>query len=139
MGSHLQLYASQNVILYEVKLWCELKTVDIVRAPSPAEQPAFDRVSAEMRVLEHTHSPDHLEHWASGGGIAAFPFLVCEAHLCTEKLIEKAYRAGREYQEMQKRHNPNSDYANHDWASDSAVKFLEDHIDYIVWGYNDGA
>lgn len=138
MGSHLQLYASKNVTLADARLWCELKTVDIIRAPTEIEEPRAARIQAEMNVLERTHSPHHLEHWASGGGIAAFPFLVCEAHICTDDLVDKAVRAGHEYQLSQKRHRPDSDYAKHDWGNDAAVHFLRNHIGYVVWGYNDG-
>jgi len=136
MGSHLQLYASKNVTLADARLWCELKTVDIIRSPSAAEEPRAGRIQAEMTVLERTHSPDHVECWC--GALQAFTFLNCEAHICTDDLVEKAVRHGDEYQDSQIRHNPNSDYAKHDWGNDIAVRFLRDHIGYVVWGYNDG-
>lgn len=133
MGQHLQLYASKNVSVQQAKTFCYWKVFDIISSPSEEEQSTILAVESVMRGP----ASDHLDHWASGGGVSAFPFL-CDAHECTDALIEEAVKAGRAYSEMQNNKNPGSTYAKHDWANDDAIQFLREHIGYVVWGYNDG-
>lgn len=136
MGQHLQICASKNISIEDAGVWWECRAWEILRSPSREQQLCVDRVQAEMDRIERTE--DHIEHWASGGGVACFGLLLDRARLCDLALISEAVEAGREYQEFQKKHNPGSAYAKHDWANDSAVEFLRSHIGYTIWAYNDG-
>lgn len=136
MGQHLQLYASKNITVEQAALWCHWRVQGIIAYPTKEEQAVCDIVDDEMKNVVWRHG-DHLEHWASGGGVAAFPFLT-DAHFCNGDLIRRAIEAGQVYSKMQQECNPDSAYARHDWARDDAVKFLWDKLDYVIWGYNDG-
>jgi hypothetical protein len=131
MGSHLQLYASKRISLEEAKDWCHVKCVEIIE-----DYVRPQAVEDEMRRLDYDEV-DHLEHWAAGGAVTCFSFLVCEAHLCDQALVERAMKASDDYLEMLRAY-PDSRYAKVNWRDDEAVLFLKSHLGYVVWGYNDG-
>ena len=133
MGQHLQLYASKVVSLESARVWCRLK-FDYYANPDKVESGIRSEVESEIGRLFRDKN-DHLEHWSNFAGPACYPFLDCEAHICDEALIERAEKAAVEFGKqpyiLQR-------YPDHDWANDSIIQFLKNHLGYVVWGYNDG-
>ena len=137
MGQHLHLYASHHVPIDDVYIWCRLELFG--QEPNlDHELVAVRNVNSAMQSIRQHLPGDHLEHWASGGGVACFSFLDGGVYRCNHDLIETAITAARSYRSKQQLRDPDSHYARHDWTNDSAIHFLKSHIGYTVWGFNDG-
>ena len=131
MGQHIQLFASKSITLESAKVWSDLKAEELLRYANDAEKTIVAVVETEMAKIKN--SIDHLDHWASWGGSACFPFIAYETHLIDNALVKRAEMAGSDFRSKQVAANPESWYAQHDWVNDAMVKFLRSHIGYVIW------
>lgn len=131
MGQHIQLYASKNVSLESARVWMNMKAEELSRVATDTEKPIVASVESEMARIRN--SGDHLNHWASWGGSACFPFIAYEVHLIDARLVKRAEEAGLKYRTNHIEANPGSSYARHDWENDDIVEFLRSHIGFVLW------